>query len=244
LAFSSQQQFSHSLICIYGEEEKFRKFPNHIEEKHMTITFQGRVTSQEELRNMLGSPSLRGQNKVISTLDEHCREFISKSPFLVLSTSDADGNCDSSPRGDAPGFVYVLDDQHLIIPDRPGNKRVDSMLNILTNPKVGLLFLIPGMGETLRINGDAMIIRDEAILEQMAVNGKAPLLGIVVKVEHCYMHCGKAFKRSGLWEPETWSANNELPNAAKILAAHVNLPGMTEERVAADLLEGYKSKLY
>ncbi|WP_226537328.1 pyridoxamine 5'-phosphate oxidase family protein [Fictibacillus halophilus] len=210
----------------------------------MITNFKECITSQEELRNMLGSPSLRGQNKVISTIDEHCREFIGKSPFLVLATSDAAGNCDSSPRGDAPGFVYVLDDQHLIIPDRPGNKRVDSMFNILENPRVGLLFLIPGMGETLRINGQATIIRDEAILEKMAVNGKAPLLGIVVKVEQCFMHCGKAFKRSGLWEPEKWGAKEELPNAAKILADHVNLPGMTEDVVAEALLDGYKNKLY
>jgi uncharacterized protein len=210
----------------------------------MMTNFKECITSQEELRNMLGSPSLRGQNKVISTIDEHCREFIGKSPFLVLATSDAAGNCDSSPRGDAPGFVYVLDDQHLIIPERPGNKRVDSMFNIIENPRVGLLFLIPGMGETLRINGQATIIRDEDILEKMAVNGKAPQLGIVVKVEQCFMHCGKAFKRSALWEPEKWSAKEELPNAAKILADHVNLPGMTEDVVAEALLDGYKNKLY
>jgi uncharacterized protein len=210
----------------------------------MVTNFKECITSQEELRNMLGSPSLRGQNKVISTIDDHCREFIGKSPFLVLATSDAAGNCDSSPRGDAPGFVYVLDDQHLIIPERPGNKRVDSMFNIIENPRVGLLFLIPGMGETLRINGQATIIREEDILEKMAVNGKAPQLGIVVKIEQCFMHCGKAFKRSGLWEPEKWSAKEELPNAAKILADHVNLPGMTEDVVAEALLDGYKNKLY
>jgi uncharacterized protein len=210
----------------------------------MITNFKECITSQEELRNMLGDPSIRGQNKVISTIDEHCREYIGKSPFLVLATSDAAGNCDSSPRGDAPGFVYVLDDQHLIIPDRPGNKRVDSMFNIIENPKVGLLFIIPRMSETLRINGEATIIRDTDILEKMAVNGKAPLLGIVVKVEQCFMHCGKAFKRSGLWEPEMWSTKEDLPNAAKILADHVNLPGMTEEVVEEALLDGYKNKLY
>lgn len=210
----------------------------------MNTKFKECITDQEELRLLLGSPSIRGQNKVISSLDEHCREFIGKSPFLVLATSDSDGNCDSSPRGDAPGFVHVLDEQHLVIPDRPGNKRVDSMFNILTNPKVGLIFLIPGLGETLRINGEATIIRDEDILEKMAVNGKVPMLGIAVKVEQCFIHCGKAFKRSGLWEPESWLAKDELPNSAKMLAAHVNLPGMTAERVAADLLEGYKNKLY
>ncbi|MET3728390.1 PPOX class probable FMN-dependent enzyme [Fictibacillus halophilus] len=202
------------------------------------------VRSQEELRLMLGTPSLRGQNKVISRIDEHCKDFIAHSPFVILATSDHEGNCDSSPRGDGPGFVFIVDDHHLVIPDRPGNKRVDSMFNILYNPKVGLLFLIPGMGETLRINGEAAIIKDEEILEKMAVGGKAPLLGILVKVEQCYMHCGKAFKRSGLWEPETWVEKESLPNAAKILAAHVNLPDMTQERIASDLLEGYKNRLY
>ncbi|MED1864435.1 pyridoxamine 5'-phosphate oxidase family protein [Fictibacillus nanhaiensis] len=202
------------------------------------------VVSQEELRQMLGTPSLRGQNKVIPRMDEHCKDFISHSPFVIIATSDHEGNCDSSPRGDAPGFVYVLDDYHLVIPDRPGNKRVDSMFNILSNPKVGLLFIIPGMNETLRINGEAAIIKDEEILENMAVSGKIPSLGIFVKVEQCYMHCGKAFKRSGLWEPESWAKKESLPNAAKILAAHVNLPEMTEERIASDLIEGYTNKLY
>lgn len=202
------------------------------------------VRSQEELRLMLGTPSLRGQNKVISRLDEHCKDFIAHSPFVILARSDHEGNCDSSPRGDGPGFVFIVDDHHLVIPDLPGNKRVDSMFNILSNPKVGLLFLIPGMGETLRINGEAAIIKDEEILEKMAVGGKAPLLGILVKVEQCYMHCGKAFKRSGLWEPNTWVEKESLPNAAKILAAHVNLPEMTQERIASDLIEGYKNRLY
>ncbi|MCM3718049.1 pyridoxamine 5'-phosphate oxidase family protein [Fictibacillus phosphorivorans] len=210
----------------------------------MTILFKKYMANPEELRTMLGSPSIRGQNKVISAIDEHCREFIRKSPFVVLATSDAAGNCDSSPRGDAPGFVYVVDDQHLIIPERPGNKRADSMFNLLENPRVGLLFMIPGMGETLRINGEATIIRDEDILEKMAVNGKPPQLGIVVKVEQCFMHCGKAFKRSGLWEQKKWLAKEEQPNAAKIIADHVNLPGMTEEVVAEALLDGYKNKLY
>ncbi|WP_416731761.1 pyridoxamine 5'-phosphate oxidase family protein [Fictibacillus sp. JL2B1089] len=202
------------------------------------------VNSQEELRLMLGTPSLKGQNKVISKIDEHCKDFIAHSPFLFLATSDHEGNCDSSPRGDAAGFVHVIDDHHLVIPDRPGNKRVDSMFNILSNPKVGLLFLIPGMGETLRINGKAAIIKDEEVLKKMEVGGKAPLLGILVNVEQCFMHCGKAFKRSGLWEPERWEMKESLPNAAKILAAHVNLPEMTEERIANDLIEGYKNKLY
>ncbi|MFC0237280.1 MULTISPECIES: pyridoxamine 5'-phosphate oxidase family protein [Fictibacillus] len=202
------------------------------------------VKSQEELRLMLGTPSLRGQNKVISKIDEHCKDFIAHSPFVTIATSDHEGNCDSSPRGDEPGFVYVMDDHHLVIPDRPGNKRVDSMFNILSNPKVGLLFLIPGMDETLRINGEAFIIKDEEVLVNMAVGRKVPSLGILVKVEQCYMHCGKAFKRSGLWNPESWAKKESLPKAAKILAAHVNLPEMTEDRIANDLIEGYKNKLY
>ncbi|MBY6036620.1 pyridoxamine 5'-phosphate oxidase family protein [Fictibacillus nanhaiensis] len=211
----------------------------------MTNTrFKESIRNEDELRAMMGNPSERARNKVISYLDEHCRGFIKMSPFLVMSTSDRDGNCDSSPRGDAPGFVQVIDKHYLVIPDRPGNKRMDSMMNMLANPKIGLLFMIPGLEETLRINGEATIIRDDDILEQMKVNDKTPLLGIAVRVEQCFIHCAKAFKRSGLWHPDTWYEPEERPKPARILAAHVNMPDMTEEKIASDLQEGYKTRLY
>lgn len=206
--------------------------------------FQDVVTSQEELREMFGEPSQMVQNKVIDHLDEHCRHFLSLSPLLILATSDANGKCDASPRGDAPGFVHVVDDRHLVIPERPGNRRMDSLRNILHNPHVGLIFFIPSLGETLRINGRACVIRDEQLLQKMAVNGKVPTIGIGVQVEECYIHCAKAFLRSGLWKPETWTAKEALPDMPKMLAEHVKLPGIGAKEVAEGLRESYVKGLY
>ena len=207
-------------------------------------TFPNTVKTVEELLEITGKPSELVNNKVISYLDEHCRGFLAKSPFLMISTSDDSGFCDVSPRGDAAGFVHVMNDRQLIIPERPGNKRMDSMQNILANPNVGLLFLIPGLGETLRINGKASVVRDEELLENMAVNGKRPLLGIGVDVEECFVHCAKAFRRSELWNPETWIDPEELPKGAKILAAHAKLPNVDEEAVGKLLEKSYREKLY
>lgn len=161
------------------------------------------ISTEEELRKILGQPSERALKKVISSLDHHCVDFLSKSPFLVLSTGNKLGECDASPRGDAPGFVYVLNNNKIIIPERPGNRRIDSILNIISNPRVGLIFFIPGLGETLRINGRAYITNDEEILKEMQANGRNPLLGIVVEIEECYIHCAKAFIRSKMWDPES-----------------------------------------
>lgn len=209
-----------------------------------TQSFPNTIQTIEELREITGNPSELVNNKVISYLDEHCRDFITKSPFLTISTADEFGSCDVSPRGDAAGFVYVLNEKQLIIPERPGNKRMDSMRNILSNPNIGLLFLIPGLGETLRINGKASVIHDEELLEKMAVNGKSPLLGISVDVEECFIHCAKAFKRSELWNPETWADKEELPKGAKILAAHAKLPNVDEEAIGKILEKSYRDTLY
>lgn len=137
----------------------------------------------------------------------------------------------------------MLDDHYLFIPERPGNKRMDSAKNILTNPRVGLLFMIPGLGETLRVNGTAIICRDKVLLELNAVNGKLPLFGILVKAEECYLHCAKAFIRSGLWSPESWMPQESLPSAAAMMAAHMNIPNMSAEQVES-LQEGYRDRLY
>ncbi|WP_053366581.1 pyridoxamine 5'-phosphate oxidase family protein [Bacillus sp. FJAT-27245] len=209
--------------------------------------FKEILTSEEqfmELRELAGKPSVRAMNKVITYLDEHCQEFISKSPFLTLATSGADGRCDVSPRGDAPGFVLVLDDHHLFIPERPGNRRMDSVQNILANPNVGLLFMIPGLGETLRINGKAYVCRDQELLERTAANGKTPLFGIGVKVEECFAHCAKAFLRSGLWKPGTWLSEETQPFMPKMLADHCKMPDVTAEDVEKALQEGYATRLY
>lgn len=208
------------------------------------LMFKNIVATEEELRSIIGYPSELVKNKVITQLDHHCIDFIAKSPFLVMSTSDNCGYCDASPRGDQPGFVYVLNEKQLIIPERPGNKKIDSLNNILSNPKVGLLFFIPGLGETLRINGQAAIVKDEELLLNMAVGGKSPLLGIGVEVEECFIHCAKAFKRSNFWEPNTWPEKTDLPAAAKILLEHARLPDSTVESIQKSLEESYRNRLY
>ncbi|WP_071394052.1 pyridoxamine 5'-phosphate oxidase family protein [Bacillus tuaregi] len=209
-----------------------------------TVTYQDKIESEEELRAIIGYPSELVKRKVITYVDNHCKEFISRSPFVVVSTSDERGLCDVSPRGDMPGFVLVLDEKHIVIPERPGNKRSDTLRNILANPYAGLLFLIPGLGETLRVNGKASLVKDDQLLERMAVKGKKPLLGICVEVEECFIHCAKSIIRSGLWKPEAWIDKTSLPNASKILAEHVKLPGMNEEQIKNSLDDDYKTELY
>lgn len=208
------------------------------------LQFRNTVKTVEELLEITGKPSELVNNKVISYLDEHCVGFIAQSPFLTISTADDSGFCDVSPRGDNNGFVHVINEKQLIIPERPGNKRMDSLRNILSNPNIGLLFLIPGLGETLRINGKASVICDEELLGKMTVNGKRPILGIGVDVEECFIHCAKAFRRSELWNPETWMNKEEQPKGAKILAAHAKLPNVDEEAVEKLLEKSYREKLY
>ncbi|OLS36906.1 pyridoxamine 5'-phosphate oxidase family protein [Bacillus sp. MRMR6] len=199
------------------------------------------VGSKEELRSFHGKPSMVAKNKVITNIDEHIREFLALSPFLVVSTSDKEGKCDVSPRGDHPGFVMVLNEKQILIPERPGNNRLDSLTNILENPQVGLLFFIPGLRETLRINGKACLVRDEDQLEQMAVNGKRPLVAIAVDVEECFVHCAKALIRSELWNPESWTEQEYLLMPSKMLAVHAKIDS---ETVEARLKESYEKKLY
>src|SRR5512134_3452917 len=149
------------------------------------------MTSEADLRALMGHPSELAVRKDIGRLDEHCRAFIARSPFVLVATADARGRCDVSPKGDAPGFVLVLDARHLAIPDRPGNKRFDGMRNILENPHVGLIFLVPGREETLRVNGRATVTRDPALLARLEAAGKRPSLAIGVEVEEVFMHCAK-----------------------------------------------------
>ncbi len=174
--------------------------------------------------------------KQLAALDVHCRSFIAKSPFVLLGTSGTDGRCDVSPKGDRAGFVLVLDEQTLAIPDRPGNKRLDSLQNIVTNPHVGLLFLIPGMDETLRVNGTAELVRDDALLDRLAVEGKRPLLGIVVHVEETFLHCARSFLRAQLWDPEHFMARDEMPTLARMITDQTrpNDDPSEHERIISD----------
>ncbi|WP_062514629.1 pyridoxamine 5'-phosphate oxidase family protein [Halobacillus sp. KGW1] len=206
--------------------------------------FKETIQTEEELRAIIGIPSDLVKNKVLTYLDHHCAAFISKSPFLVISTADEFGFCDVSPRGDEAGFVRVLNEKQLVIPERPGNKRVDSMRNILSNPSAGLLFFIPGMEETLRVNGKATLVTDDELLESMSHKGKKPLLGIGVEVEECFVHCAKAFLRSGLWKPDSWLDKSHLPSAAEMLFDHAKLPRSNVDSIQKRLEESYTKRLY
>jgi uncharacterized protein len=175
------------------------------------------VSSEQQIRDVLGHPGERAVLKDQARLDEHFRAFIASCPFLLLGTSNAAGQCDVSPKGDEPGFVKVLDERHLAIPDRIGNKRIDGMRNILDNGHVGLIFLIPGREDTLRVNGRAWIVQDDDILDHMIVRGKRPPFAIGVEVEEAFMHCPRAFMRSGLWKPEAWPAADAVPSMSQML---------------------------
>ena len=206
--------------------------------------FKHVVTREDELRALMGSPGERAVKKESATLDEPSRKFIEHSPFLLLATSNSAGQCDVSPKGDAPGFVRVLDERHLVIPDRPGNKRLDGLRNLLDNPHVGLIFLISGREETLRVNGRASIIRDEDVLEALAAQGKRPLVAIGVEVEECFLHCPKAFRRSKLWEPAEWPDRSALPSMACVLYEKLQPEGKTLEEYERESEEGIKRTLY
>ena len=189
------------------------------------------ITDSTELRELYGEPNIRSANKVLPKLDEHCRAFIGLSPFCVLGTAAADGSADCSPKGDAPGFVQVLDDETLLVPDRSGNNRVDSMSNIVENHNVSVIFFVPGMNETLRVNGQATITTDNTILDPLAVNGKTPKSGLVIKVDETFLHCAKALMRSKLWEPERHIDRKSFPSLRRILSDQTGLhsPEVTEE---------------
>ena len=166
--------------------------------------FKDIVASREELRALFGAPSDRAVQKDRGRLDAHTRAFIARSPFVLIATAGTAGRCDVSPKGDAPGFVRVLDDQHLVIPDRPGNKRLDGMRNIVKNPHVGIIFLLPGNDFTLRVNGRAVITRDPELMQTLAAQGKVPILGIGVAVEEVFLHCARSFRRGKLWDQASW----------------------------------------
>ncbi|SFE99581.1 MSMEG_1061 family FMN-dependent PPOX-type flavoprotein [Alteribacillus iranensis] len=188
------------------------------------------LTSEEEIRTITGYPHEHVIKKEIAKLDKHCEAFIAQSPLYFLSTSHAKGTCDVSPRGDQPNNVIVLNEHQLVLPERPGNRRADSLLNILSNQHVGLVFLIPGLHEVLRINGKATIIKNDDILEKMSLDGKAPLLGIGVDVEECFIHCARALKRSGIWDQATWDDKDELPSSMDIFRAHLEINGVKLQR--------------
>jgi hypothetical protein len=205
--------------------------------------FNNVVTSVDQLRGVIPPPGEPALRKEIAFIDDYCRDLIARSPFMLLGTSNARGQCDVSPKGDVVGFVKVLDERTLIIPDRPGNQRADSLRNILENPHVGMLFIIPGVDWTLRVNGGASIVLDDGLREMCAINGKTPSLVIAVDVEEAYLHCPKCFIRSGLWDTDNWLPSEQQPNFARISrdqAGYANVPLDVVEKG----LEAANAKLY
>ncbi|WP_321883208.1 pyridoxamine 5'-phosphate oxidase family protein [Paraburkholderia bannensis] len=204
------------------------------------------MNTTAELEAHYGAPNERSLRKEIDHINADYRRFIELSPFVVLASGGPDG-LDCSPRGDAPGFVRILDSRTLALPDRPGNNRVDSLHNVVAAPQVGLLFMVPGVGETLRVNGRARVSLDAALLESCAVDGKAPRSVLLIEVESVYFHCAKAIARSNLWDPARFVERSQLPSAGEMLRRVSDEQygeGFDVERYEADLAERMKKSLY
>jgi uncharacterized protein len=207
--------------------------------------FSDVITTMDELRAVIGKPSQGVIDKVQPGIDEDSAAWIEASPFVLIGTADAEGNMDVSPKGDPAGFVRVHNSTTLLIPDRPGNRRVDTLGNILQNPKIGLIFLVPGKEETLRVNGRAQIVRDAALRETFAVKGKAPSLLIAVHIDEVFFHCAKCMIRSKLWESMDVPANEELPTLGEIMFHQGRTDrGTTPEQIDEDLRKAYAETLY
>jgi uncharacterized protein len=200
------------------------------------------IRDPEALRAQFGAVGPLAAHKVLDHLDDYARRFIALAPFLVLASADAAGNVDASPRGDAPGFVAVPDAQTLVIPDRRGNNRIDTFVNLLDCPGVGLIFLVPGINETLRVNGTGAMTQDPALLEPLAAQGKVPAAGLVVRVREAFFHCGKAMIRSGLWDPARHVERSTFPSLGRILADQT--AAATVPDAEATIADAYRTRLY
>lgn len=200
------------------------------------------VTSLDELHALNGEPTAAIKNKHTSYLTPLLKQYIAAAPFFLVATADAEGNCDVSPKGDPAGSVLILDDRTIAIPDRPGNRRADGHRNLLANPHVGVIFIIPNVDETVRVNGRAFITADPDLLTAMDVQGKSPKLAVVVEIDEVYMHCARAFLRSGLWRPESWPDPDTIPTLAAIMHEQKNLPPPDESQGKRQ--EAYRSTLY
>src|SRR5438309_649663 len=202
--------------------------------------FKHVVTSAEELAEVIGVPSELVIKKQLPELDAHMTLFIAESPFLLIGTVGRDGSCDVSPRGDASGVASILNPRTLIIPERRGNRRADSLKNVIETGRAALLFLIPGLGETLRVNGRACVIRDDEVLAPLAVEGKYPLVGIVVEVEECFLQCAKAVIRAKLWDVRATVRATTLPGLAEMLNDQARIEGQTVESLSQLIEDSYR----
>lgn len=199
------------------------------------------ITTEARLREIYGAPSPRAAAKQIDRIDRHCRAFIAASPFALIATSDGI-RLDVSPKGDRPGFVSIEDDRHLLIPDWPGNSRIDGLRNILAHPNVGMIFLIPSVRETLRVNGTATIHDDPASLAACAWQGRLPLTVTRLAVEEVFLHCAKALLRSRLWQPGTWPAARPVPPMGEMIRDHAVMEAAAETE--AEMIARYEKALY
>jgi PPOX class probable FMN-dependent enzyme len=204
--------------------------------------FEEEIATHRRLRELSRQPTSRASNKVINHIDDVCRRFIAACPFVVVASRGADGRLDLSPKGDPPGFVAVLDNKTLAIPDRLGNHRLDTFDNLLTYQEIGLLFLIPGHGDTLRVSGKGRIVRDSALQARLAIDGKPPNLILIVTVEQAFMHCQKCIVRSRLWSPEQWPELSDVPTLAEAIMAHAR-PTETAAEVRA-IIDDHNAHLY
>jgi PPOX class probable FMN-dependent enzyme len=200
------------------------------------------VATHDELREILGEPMPRAADKDRPTLHALDRAWLAASPLCLIATAGADGTCDVSPKGDPPGFTLVLDDTTIAIPERPGNRRADGFHNVLDNPHVGLIYLIPGRTDTLRINGRATIVRDAEYFDRMVVKGHRPVLALVVEIEQIFHHCAKAFLRSQTWDPDTWEPD-ALPSRAR-LTKEIQQPPESLEELERYYGPGYAERIY
>lgn len=191
--------------------------------------FSDPITTEAELRDVLGHPSPIARDKVIDHIDSFCAEFIAHAPFVVLSTRGAGGEMDLSPRGDPAGFVQLIDERTLAIPDRLGNNRADTFVNLLANPEVGLIFLVPGKRETLRVSGTGLLVRDEDLRASLAHKGKVPHLALVVEVKRVMFQCAKCMVRSGLWQPQSWADVSGMSSLAEAIKVHSQMPESVPE---------------
>src|SRR5436190_6017438 len=205
--------------------------------------FRDVVTSEDELRAIAGPPHARALDKVVRVIDDHSRRFIAHASFVFIGSAADDGVLDVSPKGDPAGFARVIDEVTLAVPDRLGNRRFDTFRNVLRNPNVGLIFVIPGITYTLRVSGKAIIVRDAELRESMAVKGKPPDHVMVVAVETVLSHCPKCMIRSGLWQPDMWPDTSTLPTFAETLIAHAKL-AESVDAVQASIDEGNRERLY
>jgi uncharacterized protein len=208
-----------------------------------SYTFEDIVSTQDQLRELMGFPGQRAVDKELTYIDPHAKNFIEHAPFVLAATSGSEGKLDVSPKGDPAGFVKVLNEKTLLVPDRPGNRRLDGFTNLLQNPRIGLIFLIPGVEETLRVNGKAMLVKDQALLDTLSWRDKVPTIAIAVEAEQVYFHCAKAFRRSNLWKPEEWPDRSVVPTLGEILVDQTKITSTAAE-LDCVLEEAYATTLY